>query len=280
MLKIKQFLFNLIAIIIIASGCGIPEFTSIDPPTVVDTDISETMVAFKTPSDDKNILGYMIYYKIYTDTGNYQADKTYFDSGDDSIKPGDTDLINKGFSRVGIRSNSGTELSSNAEGTIKEIGKDSDSEVIFINIDSNSSQEPKVGYLENYNSSNPLPKFETLQALDISLTRGYTDIRKDDSQLLSFVNDWSVGSTKEDYFDGDLRVPAPVRDQPGRSSNLNSWQQLDPLYTTASIPPELYIAFAVYTLGLEIGGGKLSFMYSQPLHLGRVSYSVIKNKVR
>ena len=89
-------------------GCGLPNYASIDPPTVVSTGL-ETTVAFRTPADDQNINGYIVYYKIYTSDSDYSdagaSDAEKFNDetsySNNEIPMGETVPKQRGFFRVG-----------------------------------------------------------------------------------------------------------------------------------------------------------------------------------
>lgn len=274
---------TVILLALMLCACGLPTVFIVDPPVAIDTTSSDTIVGFSTPSNDNDVIGYAIYYKIYKDTGSYDADKQFFDNEGEKLQAGKSAAISKGFSKVGIQSASGRSLPGDTSGAIREIDKNSSTEYIFIDAnptgvsDDDKRLEPKIGYSNSFTSS--VPAFSTLTDLGTSLTRGYVDIRSD-SALRSFVNDWAYGTVQADYFDGDLRSPARNSQQPGIASNITDWQQFAPLFDTSSVPSNLYIGFLVYTISFLHTSGKFEFAYSQPVHIGQIRYSSIRAATR
>ncbi|MDF1568147.1 MAG: hypothetical protein P1P77_09030, partial [Spirochaetaceae bacterium] len=109
--------------------------------------------------------------------------------------------------------------------------------------------------------------------MNIILVRGFIDIEVN-SPLLSFVNDWRVeADTSNGYFDGDLRRPPP-KPQPGLAGD--DWSGT-PIFTSDDVMPEnLQVAIVVYSVGIDTSNGGLTFLASEPVHIGKVNYTEIQ----
>ena len=272
--QIWRFVVPLFSFLII-TGCGLPDYAKINPPTTVGLDPNLKWVGFKTPTDDTNITGYVVYYKIYTNLENslYDDDRNAFTSSSEELPLGDTLPVQQEFVRAG-----GTDLGrvfpSSTGFNIPHINP---GENVYINFDptnepnSNDRAEPEVVRVD------PDPGVGT--PLGITLTRGYIDIEDPSASppLRYFVNDWRVeADTSSGYFDGDLRRPPP-KPQPGSAED--EWTGT-PIFTSGNLPTSLQIAIVVYSVGLDSTGGGLTFLESEPVHLGRVEYTNILAKVR
>ncbi|MBF9016083.1 MULTISPECIES: hypothetical protein [unclassified Oceanispirochaeta] len=95
---------------LILSGCGLPVYEALDPPTVAFLSSGVNSVAF-TSDDDELIDGYVIYYKVYyaddtlIRTEEKQFDPTTYENNDlDEIPSGKTLPEKLGFYKIGFRS--------------------------------------------------------------------------------------------------------------------------------------------------------------------------------
>jgi hypothetical protein len=260
---------------LLVAGCGLPDYAQIDSPDKIFTG-SDAVVGFTTLTDDPDIIetGYAIYYKIYRDFEElYSDDLDEFSNLGDGLLPGSTLPKQFGFVLAG-GTEDGRVLPSSTGFNIPHIIAN---ENVYINFnptgvaDSNSRAEPEVVRID--------PDPGTGTPMGITLTRGYIDIEDTSSNppLRYFVDDWRVEPDPEnDYFDGDLRRPPPSS-QPGTSSS--QWTGT-PFFSAVDLPTNIQIAVVVYSVGIDKSGGGLTFLESEPVHLGRVNYTEIQAAVR
>ena len=277
------------AAVLLTGGCGLPRLAVINEPVSISPP-ANNVIAFRTPSVDRNITGYAIYYKIYAGESDRrsQRDESYWFVSSSTaysvteMQPG-PDVPNKrGFFRLGVLGRS--EIPGIGQPYINHRGP---GQTVYIDFtpdrrefgDSGSSSraEPVIGF----------GSFPVNPVLRVS--RGFIgDPGESGSKTLrSFVNDWQFDlGNPNGYHDADLRrlgYPAPrdnysvMRYQPGRTiADITAVGA--PLFggrsgtTTTIAPSEILIGLAVHSVGRNVGGGSFSTLYSKPVYLGTVTY--------
>lgn len=266
-------------------GCGLPDYGVLSRPTVINQGTSTTLLGFTTPVDDDFILGYTLYYKIYISLSEYSTfnDEQYFLDGyylntNDEFPTGNIVPLNHGFVRAGVF---GQDDIPNYAYNIphkNDVPGPNDwvEEDIFIDFnippvgDSNLREEPVV-ILDTLPGVTVTP--------NITLARGFLDLRYTEKYLRRFVDDWYVSPEEPPpynigFFDGDLRRPPPSS-QPGLVGDI--WTGTPIIFDTGGeISSDFIIAFVVYSTGVDTTGGEIRFLDSKPIHLGKIVYSQIR----
>jgi len=250
--------FLLLLALFFLTQCGLPEFAVVAKPSKLsNTDtLRATVIGFQTPSDDANIQGYALYYKVYASDSDYngEKDESYFGDNigsDTELQPGSLLPKSRGFVLAGHLD--ATDLPESAY-TIRHT--DAGDNIL---IDFDPSRDPIVR-LGPLSASNP--------ALH-TLARGFVDYRSESSnQLRRFVDDWAF---RGDFIDGDLRRP-PAR-QPGSQAAdyARNSQRLN-------IVNEIVIGFVVYSVGFS--PATTGPLVSRPVHIGKIKYSGIQENTR
>jgi len=250
-------------ILLLFAQCGLPEFAVVAKPSKLtnsDT-LKATVIGFQTPSNDTNITGYALYYKIYISDSEYNTDESYFEDGhyvnsDTEFQPGSVVPKSRGFVLAGHLG--ATDLPESRY-TIRHSAAGDDILINFnpndSNTDSNARQEPVVvkGPLS---ANNP-----TLH----TLARGFVDYRSaSGNQLRRFVDDWYF---QQDFTDGDLGRP-PAK-QPGSQAAdyPGNFQRL-------AIVNRIIIGFVVHSVGYNPATS--SPLVSQPVSIGKIEYTEIR----
>jgi len=311
----------LIASVLILSliSCGLPDYSSLEKPVMMtkvdfvddpaEPDLPNTVIAFKTPVNDTNILGYSIFYKVYySDTEDpdfilqpgalpeTKVDKDYFDeftyiNDNVEMQPGDYIPNQWGYLKIG-------EVGSSVFGeyTIEHPGP---GEAIYIDFDpdgegasqsdSNQRLEPVIGYDYNGTLSPHVTAIKTLargfidpnDGSTYSLTTGIDErpsgLNPGGDTFRSFVNDWMFDRNNDNdhVFDGDLRRAYNIlsnHNQPSDYQNLG-----DPFFSGDPLPAtptgDVIIGFVVYSFGRNISGGQFSSIASKPVYIGDIKYT-------
>jgi len=277
-------------------GCGLPQALLLEKPIRLERvdasdsprnqELPSTVIAFGFPDDDANIIGYVIYYKVYyssTQDPDYRVDERYFDENtyigsSTEMQPGDIIPNQRGFLRIGEFGKSEFE-----EYDIKH----NDSQAaVYIDFDpgglggvnSNQRGEPIIGY--DY----PVTEDNRVKVL----ARGFidpTDTRKGTAtypgtKFRSFVKDWEYDfDNRGDRFnDGDLRRGYNLLgNQPGRE--IKSIERCGtPYFRDRSPSQPLRIGFVVHSYGRI--KGTLRPITSKPVYFEYVDYSPVHDANR
>ncbi len=255
---------NYFLLLILISGCGLPDYQSIEPPSFSETG-SEYSVAFLTPIDDQNIEGYIIYYKVYTGLSDYDlvgvADRQKFDDetqySNNEISAGSVVPNQQGFFRMGKASESTLDepvISQNTvtTGTAIYIGYEDEKLIAYIDED-----QPQDSIIQE-------------------LARGVLDFNVANPSFLSF-NDWVFDSNN--YTDIDLyrnkSTTGFLDYQPVRTEAIyNTATSISIPLTDISSPNELdknipiLIGVVVHSTGID--PQTLKPLNSIPIHLGTI----------
>ncbi len=308
----------LIASVFILSliSCGLPDYSSLEKPVMMtkvdfiddpaEPDLPNTVIAFKTPVNDTNILGYSIFYKVYySDSADpdfilqpgappeTKVDKDYFDeftyiNDNVEMQPGDTIPNQRGYLKIGIMGSS-----TFGEYTIANPGPN---EAIYIDFDPdgegasqsdpNKRLEPVIGY--DYNEAATPHVFpekilvrgflDPADQTEYSLTSGFDKRRSGlnpGKTFRSFVADWKYDRNDDNdhIFDGDLRrAYYVISHQPSDYGNLG-----DPFFSGDPLPAtpagDVVIGIVVFSFGRNISGGQLTAIASKPVYIGSIKYT-------
>jgi len=274
-------------------GCGLPGYTSIEKPVVMTNvdfiddplmpELSNTVIAFKTPVNDTDILGYSIFYKVYySDTTDpdfalqpgalpgTKVDIDYFDeytfiNNNDEMQPGDYIPNERGFLRVGeFDKNTFEEFYINHPGPDEAIYIDFDPTGEGVS-DSNLRKDPIIGY------DFPVSTVKTL-------ARGYTDPTDSLSNMFRrFVADWDfdLNDSGDQFNDGDLRRGYYLLSNQIAPSTLEEIEASGEPFYTNGMPSggDMIIGFVVYSFGRDISGGSFSPIASKPVYFGDIKYT-------
>jgi len=297
-------------------SCGIPDYSSLEKPIkmsfvdIVDDPaeppLPAAVIAFKTPSDDTNIVGYSIFYKVYySDFADpdfvlqpgalpgTKVDIDYFDeytyiNNNDEMQPGDIIPNQRGYLKIGIMGSS-----TFGEFTIENPGPN---EAIYIDFDPdgegaiqsdpNKRLEPVIGYdYDEVATPHVFPEkilvrgfIDPADQTKYSLTSGIDKRRSGlnpGNTFRSFVADWKYDRNDDGdhIFDGDLRRAYYVlSNQPSDYQNLG-----DPFFSGDPLPAtpagDVVIGFVVYSFGRNTSGGQLLPIASKPVYIGSIKYT-------
>lgn len=262
-----------------------PEYAVIEAPSLEEIS-TDDMLAFRTPADITNIIGYMLYYKVYTGSDDYDdtgiSDRNYFDAASYSnatVPAGENVPKQRGFFKMG---QSG--YYSLGKYLVEQSAIGGENTIVYIDFRELDAGIPPAIYLDADKQGNPL----------VELARGVRDNRSDTAEpLLDFYDDWdyNVGDD-DDYEDSDLLrnngTSGLLQYQPAHSSTdfENIRKVASPLTEHKSFPlftdsnPDLYIAIAVHSYGQDFASGKLQDLTSQPIHLGYIVITQVSDKDR
>jgi len=295
----SEFFTGLMVIILIlvqvVVGCGLPQVVLLEKPIRLERvdasdgsgsqELPSTVIAFGFPDDDTNIIGYVIYYKVYyssTEDPDYRRDERYFDENsysgsNEEMQPGDIIPNQRGFLRIG-------EFGASEFGEY-DIRHNDSQEAVYIDFDpggrgggnSDQREEPIIGYDYPVTEDNKVK----------TLARGFidpTDRREGTetypgTKFRSFVKDWEYdfNNRGDRYHDGDLRRGYYLlRNQPGRE--IESIERCGTPYFQNHSPSQLRIAFVVYSYGRIKGA--LRPITSKPVYFGYVDYSPVHDANR
>lgn len=268
-------------------GCGLPQVILLDKPKKLENvhpsdgtelPLPSTVIAFAFPDDDTNIIGYVIYYKVYyggTRDPDYinDTDKRFFDENtyvgpNAEMQPGSNIPNKRGFLKLGEFGKS--EL---GEYYIAHNGSE---QAVYIDFDpggrgatdSDLREEPIIGYDYPVTESNKVKV----------LARGFID-PTDSDKLRSFVKDWEYdfGNKVDGYHDGDLRRGySLLGKQPGLTVEVI--RSCGVPYFENRRPSELRIGFVVHSYGRT--KGSLQPVTSKPVYFGDVVYSFVQDANR
>lgn len=270
------------------AGCGLPDTLSLDKPEIVSV-TSNKVLAFITPDDTTNILGYTVYYKVYfsqTDFDNEQDESVWFDEGtyinsDDEMQPGPVIPNQRGYIRVGNYAPGSTSAPSYESYQIENPGN---STTMYINFDS--------GGAGVFDENSPMPivhlGYPVITTVLNTLVRGVNDDTDTNLAFRSFVKnplnpgsaagDWDyVNSDTDGFYDGDLRRKrnlTSTNDVTSMTSYLMSGEPFAGLPT----PSDLIIGIVVHSFGLD--PVNLQPLYSKPVYVGTVGYSPLTDTSR
>ena len=262
----------LIGIPIIIMNCGLPDYAAIEAPTLVESPLENKILAFQTPTDTTNIIGYMLYYKIYSSFGDYEdtgkSDKNYFDPisyTNGEIPSGETVPKQKGFFKMGQFN-----YYSLGKYLIPQNAVGGGNINVYIDFSNLSDTVIPGAYLNTKRSGSPL----------VQLVRGIRDSRAN-TYLLEFYNNWEFYDNDSDnYEDSDML----------RNNNTSGLLQYQPVYSSTdyenirkvaapltehsehplSEGSDLHIAIVVHSYGQDFESGKLQDLTSIPVYLGYV----------
>ena len=268
----------------IVIGCGLPQATLLEKPEKLDyvhisdhpnrPPLPDTVIAFGLPDDDTDIIGYVIYYKVYYSASrdpDYREDGKYFDensyiSTNDEMQPGSAIPNQRGFLKVGEYGKS--------EFAEYYIGHRGNQKAIYIDFDpggeggadANDRNQPIIGY--DY----PVTEKNKVKVL----ARGFIDPRDETgNKFRSFVADWEYDDR---YHDGDLRRGYFLLDnQPGRTEE-DIRRCGNPYFKNRSPDGTLRIGFVVHSYGRIQSSFKP--VTSKPVYFGDVGYSPIHDSHR
>jgi len=284
-------------ILIFFTACGLPTFSSLEKPVkmlkvdFVDDPaqplLPSTVIAFRTPSNDANILGYSIFYKVYysdsvdpdfiSQAVGDKDDKDYFDeytyiNDNQEMQPGDYIPNERGYLRIG-------ELGKN---TFQEyiIGHPGPDEAIYIDFDPNETgisnpdnrDEPLIGY----NFKNSTPHVTAVK----KLARGFADpTENSDNSFRSFVNDWDfdLNDDGDKFHDFDLRRGYYLLKDQLPPVSLETIQDVGTPHFISIPSGDMTIGFVVYSFGRDISGGTIQPIVSKPVYIGDIKYSPIND---
>ena len=262
---------------LLVAGCGLPDYITLEAPESYSGTLPSTVVAFTEP-DDSNIIGYALYYKIYSGLSDLSSenDEDWFDEAsshytETDIPTGSTVPNQRGFLKAGESGNRATTMWSTSLIPAQGVGTD-----IFIDFDygavvstaGDDRLEPVVG--TNWDGNIPTTVLMTL-------ARGFRDPTNTSSdELLKFVADWDFndGSPNDGYHDGDLRRGYNnISKQPGTTRAIVD-SCGTPLFNT-SPSSELYIGLVVHSFGYD--PSTVAPLYSKPLYLGEIRYQQVND---
>ena len=271
------------AVFLLAGGCGLPRLEVINEPVRMSSP-ANNVITFRTPSVDKNITGYAIYYKIYagdSDRRSQRDESFWFVSSSTAysvteMQPG-PDVPNKrGFFRVGVLGQS--EIPGIGQPYIDHRGP---GQSVYIDF---TPDRKEFGDSGTSSRAEPVIGFDSFPVVPVfRLSRGFIGEPggSGSETLRSFVNDWVFDlGNPNGYHDADLRragYPAPrdnysvMRYQPGRTT-ANITAVGTPFFgrTGTTIPPnEILIGLAVHSVGRS---SSFTTLYSKPIYLGTVTY--------
>jgi hypothetical protein len=257
-------------------SCGIPSYSYLEKPVKMSSYYSATgdgvtLVGFTTPSNDTNILGYNIYYKIYSqdDSTEVEDDEKYFDENyyiDDNteMQTGDKIPNKRGFIRIGEFNVSADSSYLNRQFSIEHPGAG-----IPVYIDFDPSDTDDAGGADNRDQPVIAENAPGNANKIMTIARGFRDSGNNpDDNFLSFVNDWNLESDiSGSTVDGDLKRAYYLLSRQPASENI-SGTEIFSSYTGVDI----LIGFAAYSTGLDITGGTFAKIDSKPVFLGFILY--------
>jgi len=292
--------YGMIAFLVLAQiimGCGLPQVILLDKPIrLYRVDASDsleapplppTVVAFAFPKNDADIIGYVIYYKVYysssTQDPDYWEDTKYFDENtyvgnNNEMQPGDAIPNQYGFLRIG-------EFGKSEFGDY-DIRHNGSQKAVYIDFDpggkgadgrdANLRNEPIIGYDYPVTEDNKI-KVLARGFIDPTDTREATETYPGD-KFRSFVNDWDYDDDDGDgYHDGDLRRgDYLLGNQPGQT--LEHIRRSGEPFFQKSPPSQLSIRFVVHSYGRT--KGNLLPLTSKPVYIGDITYSPVRDADR
>ena len=274
------------AVFLLIGGCGLPRAAVISEPVPIISLPAKNVIAFRTPSVDRNIIGYAIYYKIYAGESDRrsQRDESYWFVSSSTaysktgMQPGSTVPDQRGFFRIGVLGRN--ELPGIGEPYIDHPGA---GQPVYIDF---TPDRKEFGDSGTSSRAEPVIGFRSFPVNPVSrVSRGFIGDPGDPGTrtLRSFVNDWRFDlGNAAGYHDADLRrrgYPAPqntdnvMRYQPGKTlADIKAVGQ--PLFgRPGSISPsEILIGLAVHSVGRNMAGGSFTPLYSKPVYIGTVTY--------
>ena len=281
MTRISCILVLQFLVFLLITGCGIPENRSLEKPIVLDSSklgLYSSVLAFKTPSDTTNILGYALFYKVYysqSDFDNEQDKDKWFDeysyiNDNDEMQPGSVIGNQRGFIPVG-------ELGAETQSYPSYLIEDPPMPSTTIYIDFDSIQHRLV--ISN-DSPQPIVGFEyPISTVKYTLARGIIDptAGSDDSFRL-FVADWDYddGQPDDNFYDADLRrrYDIPASNIPATVTEY--YMGGDPFFEIADQEPtQFLIGFVAYSYGID--PSNFQILTSKPVFVGVVGYSPISD---
>jgi len=275
-------------------GCGLPQVVLLDKPKKLERvhasdgteqSLPSTVVAFAFPDDDTNIIGYVIYYKVYysgISDPDYinDNDKKHFDENsyigpNNEMQPGSIIPNKRGFLKLG-------EFGKSELGEYY-IAHNGSQKAVYIDFDpggsgasdSNLREEPIIGYDYPVTKNNKI-KVLARGFIDPTDVRGSTETYPGD-KLRSFVKDWEYDFGGDGYNDGDLRRGYSLLEkQPGLTVEVI--RSCGVPYFKVRTPVQLRIGFVVHSYGRI--KGSLQPVTSKPVYLGDVVYSPVHDANR
>ena len=261
---------------VILYSCGIPSYSHLEKPVKMSSYYSATgdgvtLVGFTTPSNDTNILGYNIFYKIYSqdDSTEIEEDENYFDENyyiDDNteMETGDKIPNKRGFIKLGEYGESATVNFFNTPYYLLHPGAGIPVYIDFnpTNVSDDLSGDNRAQPVITLNAPGDSNKIKTI-------ARGFRDSASyPDDKFLPFVNDWNFESNVTgSSVDGDLIRAYYLRSRQPASESVSGSAIFD-----QTVGVDIIIGFAAYSTGLDVTGGNFAKIDSKPVFLGFILY--------
>jgi len=270
-------LFIFLSVIVMLSGCGLPEIISLPKPSKVNTEslgLNSSVLAFRTPADITNIQGYVLSYKVYYSQTDFDKEEdeskwfyeNYYINENDEMQPGPVICDQRGYIRTG-------ELYSDSDSypSFQIVNPPVSATIIYIDFDSVLNR-----LVMSDESPNPIVGFEyPITTVRNTLVRGVIDPTSNDNSFRLFTADWDFedGTSGDNFNDADLRrkynkpqsITTPLTTTDFYMSGSSFWD------IAIQNPTQLIIGFVVYSYGFD--PSKFQNLYSKPVFIGAVGYS-------